>query len=206
MQMWKLPPTKGKNHSRCAQSGLCKGHTGSTSGVQDRLEKPQRINATGEQGQPKRLGVPGTVYSSGLTVGLRDACHLHCVVLASEVPMLHPSSITVQHSTGSDCIVPEPLRGKREVQISLIKGDAVFRKEHPGMSPGVPPQPAFRAQGLEVLSGNYSSASQLCHRDGCLRRKRVTCLTEHCGAADTRRSSREVHLHTLRWPTPPKDG
>lgn len=45
------------------------------------------------------------------------------------------------------------------MQISLIKGDTVYRKEHPGMSPRVSPQPAFRAQGLEVVEWKL----QLCH-------------------------------------------
>lgn len=114
-------------------------------------------------------------------------------------PLTYPGSLLSSFTAAQDltALFLNPLKGKREVQISLIKGDAVSRKQHSGLSP----QPAFRAQGVEVVSGGYNSITQLCHhRDSCPRGKRVTCLTEHYGAPETRWRSREVNFTHYRGP------
>lgn len=57
------------------------------------------------------------------------------MVLASDVPVVH--TLSSVHCAGSDCIVPKLLKGRGEVKINPIKGDAVHREGSSGMLPRV---------------------------------------------------------------------
>lgn len=192
--MWTL--TRGERHRHVHKVAFVK--TPATHHVSgDRPEQPQRITTTGGQGQTGRLGPRDhlPLRPHGGAQGCTSP-----TLTAGCWPLKYPGSILSSvHSAGSDCIVPKPLKGKREVKISLIKGGAAHRKGNSGMLPSLSPA-SFQGTGF----GDGEWKWQFCHSavssqgQPCTRKKESLVLHSAVRAPEKRWRLRKVNfIHSV---------